>query len=192
MIRIISTIVVIISLLNISNAQKNDDLQKKVKQLESRIAFLESRFNAHTRVYDHNEFDMSVLRSRLALGLNRNFTYSGSFYETEADTMDGKGYQRIIHFEGHRSVADQNQSLSSDQSSYLKIVRQNLNAIKNIVIGEQTEPTKISEDYTVYPYRLIINYYDNVAGGEPIITADTKSNSLKVRINGVLQEIGWE
>jgi hypothetical protein len=74
----------------------------------------------------------------------------------------------------------------------LKSVRQNLKAIRDVVVGQQTEPVKYGDYWTSYPNRLIINYYDNSEGGEPLITADTQTKSLKVRINGVLQEVGWE
>ena len=72
-------------------------------------------------------------------------------------------------------------------SLHLKTIRQNLNGIKEIIIGSNTEPIKYSDDYTVFPNRVIINYYDNSAGGEPLITADTDLKTLKVRLNGFMQ-----
>jgi hypothetical protein len=175
-----------------SNGQKRDDLERRISRLEKIIDTLKLQFSWHNKSYDHSSIETNRYRSQLALMLNRNFTYAAGFYEGDADTKDGKGYQRVFYFNGYLSVDQQNKSLQYNQSEYLKTVRQNLIVIRNLIVGEQSEPIKYSDEYTFYPNRLIINYYDNVSGGEPIISADTDMKSLKVRINGVMQEVGWE
>ncbi len=181
---------------SISNAQKSDGLEWRVKRLEKSLDSLKAQHRSdmqfHNQVYNHAEIETNTIRSRLALELNRNFTYFGYLYEGEADTKRGEGYQRSFYFNGYHAASSQSQSLQLDRAGYLKTVRQNLKAIKTVVVGEQTEPIKISETWTSYPNRLIIMYYDNSEGGEPLIIADTQTNSLKVRIDGILQEIGWE
>jgi hypothetical protein len=192
MLRIILLLSLFFFLPTASMAQKNDQMENRLKKLEKTLDSLKFQVHLHEQIYDHSEIEISSLRAQLALQLNRNFTYFGFLNEGEADKKNGKGYQRQFYFNGYHSESSQNQALQSDRAAYLKSVRQNLIGIKDVIVGTQTEPVKYGEDWTTYPNRLVINYYDNSSGNEALITADTQTNSLKVRINGVLQEVGWE
>ena len=71
-------------------------------------------------LFSHDDIEINKIRSRLALEMNRNFTYFAYFYEADPDQKDGKGYQRIFILNGFRSVADHNNSITNNQSQYLK------------------------------------------------------------------------
>ena len=176
------------------NNLKRSNLEAKqaLKDLSKRLDSIKQQLLVHFRVYDHSSIEISSFRSQLALRLNRNFTYSANFFEGETVEKGNGNFQRVFYFNGHRSAAAQNEALSGSQAEQLKVIRQNLSVVRDIVLGDQLDSIKYSDEFVVYPNQLIINYYDNVSGGEPIITADTNIKSLKVRINGLLQEVGWD
>lgn len=172
--------------------QTIQSLERRLLYLEQSLDSLKTQVEFHEQLYYHPYLELNKIRSELALGINRNFIYFATFYETESDTKNSTGYQRVFVFYGYNSESYQNQSLYNDQAGYIKTVRQNLNGIKKIIIGKQTTKVELSENYIIYPNRVIINIFDNSTGSEPTIVADTDPSSLKIRINGILQEVGWE
>jgi|GEM_PF-3208840 hypothetical protein len=188
----ISFFSIVIVLVSTSFSQKKEDLEKRVKSLEKTVDSLRLQLKFHNVVYIHSDIELNKIRSRLALEINRNFTYGAYFYEGESDSKGEYSSQRVFYFNGYRSVTEHNRLLENNQSGHLKNIRQNLILIRDIVLNGQSEPIKYSDDHISYPNHLIINYYDNASGGEPFITADSETKSLKVRINGILQEVGWE
>ena len=193
MTRIIVLILIFLQSPSLSFPQKFEDLEKRARRLERTVDSLKKELAVRTYyiLSDHAAIQTNTMCSRLALELNRNFTYFGYLQEAQPDSMDGKGYQRIFYFNGYHTRSSHNQSLEADQAGYLKTVRQNLKGIKDIVVGLLVQPVKYESGWTYFPNRLIINYYDNSEADEPLISADTHTNSIKVRINGVLQEVGW-
>lgn len=177
---------------SLGSSQKKETLEQKVMRLEKSLDSLRNVTRFHTYIYNHNDIEESKYNSLLALRLNRNFTYSAHFYEGQADTKDGKGYQRIFYFIGYRLAEDTRKRIANDKSAFLSSIRGNLKEIRSIVVGDNISPPDQTAEYKIYPNRLVITYYDNAGSSEELIIADTYLNSLKVRIDGVMQEVGWE
>jgi len=189
----------IVCTISISLAQKKVSIEQRVSNLERTVDSLSLELRYHTQVIhhndieNHNDIELAKMTSLLALELNRNFTYFGNLFEARPEKKRTRSSQRVFYFYGYHSLSDTKLSLERDKSSFLRAIRTNLKTIRYIVVGQQTEPdTSVVDGWIVYPNRLIIKYYDNNGSSDELIIADTEDNSIKVRIDGVLQEIGWQ
>lgn len=162
----------------------------RFQELESRVTELESKLedqNSLVRLLSIEAF-LNGYRTILSLSLNRNFTYFGYLNKGESIKNSDDTEREVFYFSGYQSLEEHNNSIMNNRSQALEIIRGNLKTIRNIIV-----------DNDCYGYdgkpknQLIIEYYDNgTSSRTPHIVADIDKNSLKVRINGVLTEIGWE
>ncbi len=156
------------------NYQEIQELKQKIDELESQVLFqgFYGKYNYYC--------------SQLALILNRNFTYFGYLHFIDTEEMSDGKYKVIYQFSGYQSIDDFNNRLKN-HSNFISAIRENLISIRRIIVDNDEFWNEGK-----HRNRLIIKYFDNNGASEPFITADTELNSLKVRINGVLTEVGWE
>ncbi len=162
----------------------------RFQELESRVTELESKLedqNSLVRLLSIEAF-LNGYRTILSLSLNRNFTYFGYLNKGESIKNSDGTEREVYYFTGYHSLEAHNNLIEADRGSRLDVIRGNMRTIRNIIV-----------DNDFYGYdgksknQLIIEYYDNVSSSNtPHIVGDIDKNSLKVRINGVLTEIGWE
>lgn len=161
----------------------------KLLELEERISKLEkeNKDQGEFLNYLYSNVEILTYRTVLSLTLNRNFTYNATIVEGENITLPDGKLKKVYMFSGFRSFKNFDNDLNLNRTLQLQIIRGNLQAIKNTVV-----------DYDPFNYegkpknKLLIYYYDNSEGDSPYIIADTELNSLKVRINGIMTEVGWE
>ena len=162
----------------------------RFQELESRVTELESKLedqNSLVRLLSIEAF-LNGYRTILSLSLNRNFTYFGYLNKGESIKNSDGTEREVYYFTGYHSLEAHNNLIEADRGSRLDVIRGNMRTIRNIIV-----------DNDFYGYdgksknQLIIEYYDNVSGSDtPHIVGDIDKNSLKVRTNGVLTEVGWE
>lgn len=157
-----------------------DNNKQEIQELRQRIDELESKF-AFQGFYGKYNF----YSSQLAISLNRNFTYFGYLDFVNSEEMSDGKTKATYQFSGYQSIEGFNSNMRN--SNYINVIRGNLMSIRRVIVDND-------EFWSADRHRnhLIIKYYDNAGNSEPFIVADTDLNSLKVRINGVLTEVGWE
>ena len=174
-----------------STGQKKSDVDPRVSRLEKTIDSLRSQLRFHNMLYQHSEIEISGIRARLALEMNRNFVYFASVFEDDADFKDGKGYQRVFRFHGYHSASHFADQYRNDRAGWLRLVRNHVKSITDIIQGGQTESIQY-EEYTTFPHRVVIVFLDNSKADEVLIESDSHLKSLKVRLDGILQDVGWD
>ena len=174
------------------NAQKKQDLDSRVSRLEKTIDSLGAQLRFSYVRYGDSDIEISGIRARLALEMNRNFVYFATVNEGDTDSKDGRGCQRVFRFYGYHSASYFADRYGDDRAGWLRLVRQHIKIITQIIQGGRSELLHDSEGYTYYPHRVIITFLDNSKPDEVLIEADSHLKSLKVRIEGILQEVGWD
>lgn len=158
------TIIILFFLSTLMFAQTIQDLEKRLTELEEKVRVQQSLLE----FYEFNIEDL-YLQTNLALRLNRDFTYWGSLFFSFVDSS--------YHFTGYSSEEQFNSSFKRDSLKTIQQIRANINEIK-------------IEIEKVYSYPLIISYWDHKHPQQAFILGD--KNSLKVRIDNVLTEVGWK
>lgn len=172
------------------NCQKKIPIEQRVQNLERQVDSLSNIVRINNFILNSVNLEQTKLTATLALGLNRNFTFSAIFYEGKP-VINEKYYQRNYYFIGQKLGSDFNTLTDQNPSRQFEIVRNNLRKIKDLIVGEQEDYTN-DKGYRILKPRVYISYVDNSGSSDELIVADTYSNSLKVRVKGILQEIGWE
>lgn len=170
--------------------QKRETLEQRVFRLEKTVDSLSNIVRIDNYILSSVNLGQTKLTAVLSLGLNRNFTYSATFYEGKP-VINESYYQRNYYFVGSKLGSEFNSLTDENPSRQFEIIRSNLKRIKDIVVGEQQDYTN-EKGFKVLKPRVYITYIDNSGNSDELIVADTYSNSLKVRVKGILQEIGWD
>lgn len=193
LIKFVKAVAIVLFMIVNAYGQKSKSVESIARNLEKRVDSLQALVSNHNYFYEHRDIELNKFRSRLALEINRNYIFYGNVYELDSDLQPGKSYQRVFRFVAYISEGDFKRRLTSDKSAALKVVRDYCHLITDIIKdGKQEFQDTTSSSFIFYPNRVKIVYLDNSSADETIIEADSHLKSIRVRIDGLMQEIGWE
>ncbi len=167
----------------VNNEDRIKELEEKVTKLESAI-FNQAGFN----VYMNDLMVINTYRAVLALSIPKNDIDRGYLVmDPEIKTSDGKS-QKAYSFFGYRSsFQDYDLDMKTNKNLQITIIRSQMKIIRDVVVDF---------DYFYYEGKLKnqlkIEFRELSNANSLYIIADINANSLKVRINGEMTEVGWE